>query len=227
MADAKVQNNSGGQQPEHSVALAPHSVDENGDDIVQQQSRFKALTDVFSKLRDNAAHNFKNAKPMSEVFDMTMFSKPSSFNDVLSRLRTNATYFKTNYAVLAVGTTALVMLLNPWSLIVLAVLALVWFYMYVIKTSALVIGGREFSDREKFWLMSGGSLFVIFFLTSVGATIFYSLGLSMVMIAAHASMRIPDDTTLFEEQVPDEASSLTGLLSMFRPKASTVFGDAV
>ena len=109
----------------------------------------------------------------------------------------------------------------------LAVLALVWFYMYVIKTTALVIGGREFSDREKFWLMSGGSLFVIFFLTSVGATIFYSLGLSMVMIAAHASMRIPDDATLFEEQVPDDASSLTGLLSMFRPKASTVFGDAV
>lgn len=62
MADAKVQNSSGGQQPEHSVALAPHSVDENGDDIVQQQSRFKALTDVFSKLRDNAAHNFKNVR---------------------------------------------------------------------------------------------------------------------------------------------------------------------
>eukprot|EP00889_Picochlorum_renovo_P002143 jgi/Picre1/29173/NNA_004566.t1 len=98
--------------------------------------------------------------------------------------------------------------------------------MYVIKTSALVIGGREFSDREKFWLMSGGS-FCDFLPDKCWGTIFYSLGLSMVMIAAHASMRIPDDTTLFEEQVPDEASSLTGLLSMFRPKASTVFGDAV
>lgn len=65
MADVKVQNSSGGQQPEHSVALAPHSVDETGDDIVQQQSRFKALTDVFSKLRDNAAHNFKNVCEIS------------------------------------------------------------------------------------------------------------------------------------------------------------------
>ena len=65
MADVKVQNSSGGQQPEHSVALAPHSVDETGDDIVQQQSRFKALTDVFSKLRDNAAHNFKNVREIS------------------------------------------------------------------------------------------------------------------------------------------------------------------
>lgn len=59
MADVKIQNGSGGEQ---SVALAPHAVDENGDDSVQQQSRFKAVTDVFSKLRDNAGHNFKNVR---------------------------------------------------------------------------------------------------------------------------------------------------------------------
>lgn len=155
---------------------------------------------------------------MSEVFDMSAFSKPQTFNEVMSRLRNNASYFKQNYAILAVGTTAMVMLMNPWSLIVLAFLALVWFYMYVIKTSALVIGGREFSEREKFWLLSGSSLFVIFFLTSVGATIFYSLGLSMIMIGTHAALRMPDDTTLFADEVPTESGSLTGLLSMFRSK---------
>jgi hypothetical protein len=165
---------------------------------------------------------FVQAKPVSEVFDMSMMSKPTNFNDILSRLKNNMSYFKTNYAILAVGTTALVMLMNPWSLIVLAFLALLWFYMYVIKTSALVIGGREFSDREKFWLMSGTSLFVIFFLTSVGSTIFYALGLSMIMIGAHAALRIPDDTTLFAEEVPQEGGSLTGLLSMFRPKGSSL-----
>lgn len=166
--------------------------------------------------------SFVQAKPVSEVFDMSMMSKPANFNDILSRLKNNMSYFKTNYAILAVGTTALVMLMNPWSLIVLAFLALLWFYMYVIKTSALVIGGREFSDREKFWLMSGTSLFVIFFLTSVGSTIFYALGLSMIMIGAHAALRIPDDTTLFAEEVPQEGGSLTGLLSMFRPKGSSL-----
>lgn len=161
------------------------------------------------------------AKPMNEVFDVSAFAKPVNFNDVMSRVKNNVGYFKTNYAMLAVGTTALVMLMNPWSLLVLAVLALVWFYMYIIKTSALVLGGREFSEREKFWLLSGSSLFVIFFLTSVGATIFYSLGLSMLMIGAHAGLRIPDDTTLFSEEVPSsDGGSLTGLLSMFRPKSS-------
>jgi hypothetical protein len=201
-----------------SVSIAPHGDLEAEE---QQQSRFKAVTDIFGKLKDNVSHNFKNAKPVSEVFDVTMVSKPANANEVVTRLKNNAAYFKTNYAILAVGTTALVMLMNPWSLIVLAFLALVWFYMYVLKTSALVLGGREFSDRETFWLMSGGSLFVIFFLTSVGSTIFYALGLSMIMIATHASLRIPDDTTLFADDVPQEgASSLTGLLSMFRPKST-------
>lgn len=164
--------------------------------------------------------NTVQAKPLSEVFDMTAFSKPQNMNEIVSRLRNNVSYFKTNYAIVAMGTTALLMLMNPSSLIVLGLLALVWFYMYIIKTSALVLGGREFSEREKFWLLSGGSVFVIFFLTSVGATIFYALGLSMIMIAAHGSLRIPDDTTLFADEVPTESSSLTGLLSMFRPKTT-------
>jgi hypothetical protein len=160
------------------------------------------------------------AKPMSEVFDPSGFSKPANANDLGTRLRKNLTYFKTNYAIATTGTTALVMLLNPWSLIILAILAAVWFYFYIIKTSPLVLGGREFSDREKFLLLSGTSLFTIFFLTSVGATIFYALGLSMIMVAIHASLRIPDDATLFADEVPGEGTSLTSLLSMFKPRNS-------
>lgn len=181
-----------------------------------------ALNGAIQNLKDNATRNFKDAKPLAEVFDMSMVSKPKDTNEVLSRVKNNVSYFKTNYAILAVGTTAAVMLMNPWSLMIMSFLALGWFYVYVLKSSAsVVIGGREFSERETFLAMSGGSLFVIFFLTSVGATIFYALGLSMILIGAHATMRIPDDTTLFSEEVPREGEgSLAGLLSMFRPKAT-------
>lgn len=33
--------------------------------------------------------------------------------------------------------------MNPWSLIVLAVLALVWGYSYIVRTTPFVLGGRE------------------------------------------------------------------------------------
>ena len=215
--------------PEERVSLiqsANGGADAGADPATVDASALSGKLQIFSNaykaLKENTSRNFKNAKPLSEVFDMSMVSKPNNTNEVLSRVRNNVSYFKTNYAILAVGTTAMVMLMNPWSLMVLAFLAMGWFYVYVLKTSTtLVIGGREFSDRESFWLMSGGSLFVIFFLTSVGATIFYALGLSMIMIGAHASMRIPDDTTLFSDEVPQEGQgSLAGLLSMFRPKTA-------
>jgi hypothetical protein len=106
-------------------------------------------------------------------------------------MRKNVAYFKVNYGIVGVGTTALVMFLNPWSLIVLAFLALVWGYAYVIRTGPLVLGGRELSDREKFLALSGGSLVVIFLLTSVGSTLFYALGLSALLVGLHAAMRVP------------------------------------
>ena len=106
-------------------------------------------------------------------------------------MRKNVAYFKVNYGIVGVGTTALVMFLNPWSLIVLAFLALVWGYAYIIRTGPLVLGGRELSDREKFLALSGGSLVVIFLLTSVGSTLFYALGLSALLVGLHAAMRVP------------------------------------
>jgi hypothetical protein len=158
------------------------------------------------------------AKPIAEVFDITAVSKPANLGEVTGRVRKNISYFRTNYAIATVGTTALVMLMNPWSLIVLAILAAVWFYAYIMKTTPLVLGGRQLSDKEKFLVLSGGSLFTVFFLTSVGSTIFYALGLSMIMIGIHASLRMPDDATLFADEVPGEEGTLTGLLSMFKPR---------
>lgn len=58
-------------------------------------------------------------------------------------MRKNVSYFKVNYGIVAVSTTALVMFMNPWSLIVLAFLALAWGYAYIVRTTPLVLGGRE------------------------------------------------------------------------------------
>jgi len=45
-------------------------------------------------------------KPLSEVFDLSAFSKPTNFGEVTARLRNNVSYFKTNYAVATLGVTA-------------------------------------------------------------------------------------------------------------------------
>lgn len=78
------------------------------------------------------------------------------------------------------------------------------------------------SDREKFMSLSAFSLVVIFFLTSVGSTLFYALGLSLLLISAHAALHVPDD--LFLDEVPEQQSG--GFLSLLtggsKPAAAVV-----
>lgn len=177
-----------------------------------QSNKVGMLMGFAHRIKENAAQAFKDAKPWTEVFDRHSISKPTDATDLTNRLRKNANYFRTNYLIAAVGTTSLVLFLNPWSIIVLAGLAMIWFYAYILRTGPLVIGGRELSEREKFLALAGSSLVTIFFLTSVGSILFYALGLSMLLIGAHAALRQPDDATLFLDEVPENRP--TGFLSM-------------
>lgn len=182
---------------------------EAGAEVVQA-SRAAMLTNFASRLKENAGQAFKEAKPWTEVMDRNAISKPANTTEAMGRIRKNVAYFKTNYAIIAVGTTALVMLFNPYSIIVLAFLALIWFWAYVIKVGPLYIGGRELSEREKFLVLSGTSLVVIFFLTSVGSLLFYALGMSLLVIGLHAAFRAPDD--LFLDEGPEAQGG--GFLSL-------------
>jgi PRA1 family protein 1 len=163
---------------------------------------------------------YLQAKPWGELLDRNSLSRPATLAETTSRIRKNAEYYRTNYAILAAGTTALVMIANPWSLMVLGCLALVWFWAYIIKTTPVAIGGRELSEREKFLALSGGSLVVVFFLTSVGSTLFYALGLSMIVVGLHAAMRAPDD--LFLDEVPQASGGGFMALLTGRPAQQAV-----
>ena len=61
-----------------------------------------------------------------------------------SRLKKNGNYFRVNYLAFVLLVTVTCMVLNPTSLVVLGVLALVWTYFFAIRTSPVVIGGRTF-----------------------------------------------------------------------------------
>lgn len=60
------------------------------------------------------------------------------------RLKKNAAYFRVNYLAFMLLVTVTCMVLNPTSLIVLGCLALLWTYIFGIRTSPIVIGGRTF-----------------------------------------------------------------------------------
>ncbi|KDD73978.1 PRA1 family protein [Helicosporidium sp. ATCC 50920] len=149
------------------------------------------------------------AKPWGELIDRTSFGRPGSTVEAVSRFRKNLSYFRVNYCIAGVATTSLVMLLHPWSLIVLAGLGVLWFWAYILRPGPLSFNGRELSEREKFAALAGTSLVVIFLLTNVGTTLFYALGLSALLVGLHGALYVPDD--LFLDDVPDTQGG--GLLS--------------
>lgn len=59
-----------------------------------------------------------------------------------SRLKKNLAYFRINYLVVLLLITVVCMALNPTSLLVLAGLAVGWMYLFVLRATPLVIGGR-------------------------------------------------------------------------------------
>lgn len=48
------------------------------------------------------------------------------------------------------ATVAICMILNPQSLIVLAILFGMWIYLFILRSSPLVIGGRTIGYRNPF-----------------------------------------------------------------------------
>jgi PRA1 family protein 1 len=178
-------------------------------------------------VKEKASRLIATQKPWAEMIDRSSFSKPENFGEVTNRLQKNLAYYRTNYLVFGLSITALAFLSNPASLIWMALLGLVWFYLFMIKTSPLVINGREISDREKMMGMSVASFVVIFFLTNVAAIFLYGASLAAAMIAAHASFREPDqlfvDEGVTSEQINlfGNVNFLAGAQAYTQPQAGT------
>ncbi|KAK9815786.1 hypothetical protein WJX72_009473 [[Myrmecia] bisecta] len=166
------------------------------------------------RFKEVAGGIFKERKPWSELADRTAFSRPANFAEATTRLRKNSNYFRINYLIFILLTTLVCMVLHPNSLIVLACLAMAWVYLFVVRKDPVILGGRTFSEREKFIGISAVSVIVIFFLTSVGTVLFTALGISTGVIALHGAMRVPDD--LFT----DEAEAQQGFFGFLSAPAA-------
>ncbi|DBA83988.1 TPA: hypothetical protein ACH3X1_006477 [Trebouxia sp. C0004] len=154
----------------------------------QQAPPQNAIMAVGGNLKSAALNVLKERKPWSEMVDRSSFARPANLAEATGRLRKNANYFKVNYLVVIVTITAVTMALYPTSLIVLGLLALAWLYLFVIRSSPLVIGGRTFN---------------------VGTVLFIALGISCAAIGIHGAFRQPDD--LFTDEAESQQGGIFGL----------------
>lgn len=152
-------------------------------------------------------------------------SPPSLPPQATARLRKNAAYFRVNYAAAAAGAAALALVLHPGALAILAALGAGWAYLFGVRTTPLVINGRSLSHRETLIGAGALSVFVVFFMTSVGALLFSALGFAGAAVAGHAAMRVPDE--LFTDEVDPSAGGaggVGGLMGLLTGGAGGILG---
>ncbi|KAH7405514.1 hypothetical protein KP509_15G073700 [Ceratopteris richardii] len=170
-------------------------------------SRTAAFRAFLGRISENWHHALSQSRPWRELVDRSSFGKPDSLSDATGRIRKNIAYFRLNYALLFTVVVALTLISNPFSLFLLCGLLAAWIFMYILRTTPLVLGGRTFSEREVLVLMGLLSILVIF-MTNVGAVLISAAMMGVAIICVHASFRVPDDFFL-----DDDVPASGGLLS--------------
>lgn len=154
---------------------------------------------IVARVSESFKYALAQQRPWQELVDRTSFAKPDSLADASNRVKKNIGYFRANYSVVLLIMVILSMLTSPFSIFWLCGLALAWGYIFMVRTDPIVISGRVISDREKFFALTAITVLIVFVVSKVGSILISGLLVGTVAIVAHATMRVPDDLFLDDQ----------------------------
>ncbi|KAG0502420.1 hypothetical protein HPP92_002492 [Vanilla planifolia] len=137
-------------------------------------------------------------RPVGEMVHTHAFSLPSSLGDAYLRIRANAAYFCTNYAILVLLVIFLGLLWHPVSLVVFVLTIGAWLVLHVLRDQPLVLLGRPIDDSHVVISLSVGTI-VLLVLTNAAANILGLMCSGLAVILLHAALRKTDDLAVEEE----------------------------
>ncbi|GAB4850447.1 hypothetical protein Ancab_029751 [Ancistrocladus abbreviatus] len=171
--------------------------------------------DSISRAKQRLYSGLASRRPWRQIFDYHALSVPR-LSDVISRLRTNLTYFRMNFALFILLILFLSLLWHPISLIVFIIMMIAWLFLYFLRDEPLVILGRTIDD----WIvLTVLSLLTIVFLLLTNATVnvLVALAVGVVVVVVYSVFRKTDDLFLDEE-----AAASGGLVAPARGGLRTV-----
>eukprot|EP00270_Netrium_digitus_P007338 TRINITY_DN2142_c0_g1_i3.p1 TRINITY_DN2142_c0_g1~~TRINITY_DN2142_c0_g1_i3.p1 ORF type:complete len:264 (+),score=45.46 TRINITY_DN2142_c0_g1_i3:155-946(+) len=163
---------------------------------------------IISTAHEGLQQRLSQQKPWNEFFDFSLLALPSNRDELIFRVRTNLSYFHGNYLCIVLLINLLVVLKNPLDLVTLLVLAGLWVYVFIVRSQPLILFNKELSEAEKFLLLSGVTLLVIFGMTPVGFQVVSTTMAGLVVVLAHAAFRIPGQVSLLDRV--EAAQALSG-----------------
>ncbi|KAK7261729.1 hypothetical protein RIF29_28047 [Crotalaria pallida] len=161
--------------------------------------------EFLSRAKHRIKHSLSTRRPWSLMFHLRSFSLPRSFPDAISRVRTNLSFFQSNYAILSLLVLFLSLLWHPISLIVFVLLLAAWLFLYFLRDEPLLILNRTVSDRVVLAVMAVLTIGLLL-LTGATVNILVAVLIGVVVVVVHAVVRGTDDLYLDEEEAAAAAA---------------------
>jgi len=126
----------------------------------------------------------KNLRKWGSFMDRSKFSLPKPTH-IPYRIKTNLSFFQTNYVIVFLILTLYCIITNPLFLLAILFCLGLYIYLFYWRSQPLKMGTHIVTDKEKTIFISLITL-VLFYWASVGSTIFWLLGASLTIILLHA-----------------------------------------
>lgn len=157
-----------------------------------------ANLEYIARAKERIRSGLAERRPWKLMFNLRALRLPANFPDALSRVRTNLSFFRTNYAMVFLLILFLSLLWHPISLIVFIVMMAAWLFLYFLRDEPLVVFGRTIDDRVILAVMSVITI-VFLLLTHATVNILVAILIGAVVVVLHAAMRKTDDLSGDEE----------------------------
>ncbi|GJQ13691.1 hypothetical protein GpartN1_g5482.t1 [Galdieria partita] len=141
-----------------------------------------------------------SAKPWSEFANSKKLKAPTDAADVRDRVFSNLRFYLPNYVLLFVALSSLSILLRPFIVIAVLLIAFLYAYLFVLNPTPLSWGPIHLNSQLKMVVLTVVAVFLIW-ITGAVYVITSWLGVAFVIAVAHAVMHLPADEPDFETTV--------------------------
>jgi len=140
--------------------------------------------------------NLKSMRAWGGFCDRSKLSIPK-FTEIHIRLKSNLSYFQTNYIAVFALLLIYCIITNPWFLLVVGLCGGFWLYIFHYRAEPIMVRGHEVTSREKTIGLTVVTLF-LFYIAGVTNSIFWLLGASIAVTLLHALFFTPVEESDFD-----------------------------
>ncbi|OIW11849.1 hypothetical protein TanjilG_31599 [Lupinus angustifolius] len=155
--------------------------------------------EYISRARQTIKAGLGTRRPWKLMFNHRSFNVPTAVTAAVSRLRFNLSYFRMNYATVALFILFLSLLWHPISLIVFILIMAAWLFLYFLRDQPLVLVGHVVDDRVVLVVMAVITV-VVLLLTHATVNIMVAVSVGVVVVVVHAVFRKTENLYLDEEE---------------------------